>query len=423
MKVIIAEDDSVTRAILVTLLHRAGHDVVSYCDGLSLWKDISKTEGSKLLILDWHMPGLDGVEICKRIRNSKMKHETYVILLSSDDSVTDVVDGLDSGADDFMSKPVSRAELLARLRVAERTLGYQAELARQINEMEDTINGRYMPKRLVGTGGLGSVYEGMDRLLQRKVAIKVINPNAEANKNIWEAALEEAKLTANLQHPNIISVFDCGKNTQGAFVVMELFEGDTLEKYTDTHVPIDLALFRQIVVKALMGLSEAHRNEILHCDLKPSNIMIRKSRHGGEEIELKILDFGLAKFKGQDYEKEEEGGCIMASIYYLAPEIIVGKPIDFRTDLYSLGHVFFHLLARRPSYDKKSNQEMLLCHVKGEYPDVREFHPRVSDNLAEWLDHLMSHRPKDRYNTAEEALEAFETYVGSETPKSSAPAA
>ena len=345
MKVLIAEDDSVTRMVITSTLKTTGNEVISFADGNSLWKAFPTIDGPKILFLDWIMPGLNGLEICQRVHTLEARQQVYTIMLSANDSVDDVVYGLDSGADDYLTKPVMRAELLARLRVAERTLGFQLELAKQVHELKDTINGRYEPEVLIGTGGLGSVYRGKDRLLQRPVAIKILNSKvqAEDEPDVWDEALSEAMLTANIRHHNIMSVYDCGQNAQGAFLVMELFEGSNLEQILDETGALPMATFWKVAKETLIGLKAAHDNNILHNDIKPSNIMIRSLEGNESEIDLRILDFGLAKARDQEYEEEKD--CVMASIHYLSPELIVGDPIDVRSDIYSLGHVFFHLLA------------------------------------------------------------------------------
>ncbi|MEM9445552.1 MAG: protein kinase [Verrucomicrobiota bacterium] len=409
MKILVAEDDSVTRMVIASTLKSTGNEVSAFADGNSLWEACSKMEGPRILFLDWIMPGLSGLEICKRLDALEERSQVYVIMLSANDSVEDVVHGLDSGADDYLTKPVLRAELHARLRAAQRTLGYQIELAKQVHELKDTINGRYEPGELVGSGGLGSVYKGKDRLLQRPVAIKILNTAlmGDGIGNGWDEALSEAMLTASICHHNIMSVYDCGQNAQGAFLVMELFEGQNLEQILDESGALSLSTFWKLAKEVLLGLKAAHDNNILHNDIKPSNIMVRPLEGSPNDLEIRILDFGLAKVRDQD-DYGDDSECVMASIHYLSPEIIVGDPIDMRSDIYSLGQVFYHLLAGRPAYNLKTVDDMLRAHLKGDYENVRTYNREVPEQVSYWLDGMLEHDCDKRYQSVDEVLRVFQ---------------
>jgi phosphoserine phosphatase RsbU/P len=136
MKILVADDDAVCRTILTNLLQKADHEVVPCVDGSSALTALLAPDAPPVAILDWMMPGLDGLEVCTKLRSANLKQRPYVIIQSARREKTDIVAGLDSGADDYLPKPLNSAELLARLRVAERTIGYQSELKQQIDEME-----------------------------------------------------------------------------------------------------------------------------------------------------------------------------------------------------------------------------------------------------------------------------------------------
>ncbi|MEM9400484.1 MAG: protein kinase [Verrucomicrobiota bacterium] len=404
MKVIVADDDPVSRMVLLSTLKSANYELIIFSDGRSLWDSLPSISGPKIILLDWVMPGYHGPEICRKLQDSPQRSLTYVIMLSAYDEMKSVIYGLDSGADDYLAKPVRKGELLARLRVAERTLAVQEELSNQIKDLENTINGRYQMFEEIGSGGLGAVYRGKDRILQRPVAIKLLK-NSIANSDIWAKAKSEAMLTATIQHRNIIDIYDCGRNAEGAYVVMELFDGQNLEDFMNLQAQIPLGLFEIFAREMMLGLMAAHDHNILHCDIKPSNVMVRLCGPKMKELEVRILDFGLAKL--HDQAKENTDDCIMASVFYLSPELIIGDPLDARSDLYSLGFVFYHLLAGTPAYNEETVDGMLRAHLKGEYIDICEFNPEVSPELRSWLKQLMARRPDDRFQSTEEALLAF----------------
>lgn len=139
MQILIAEDDIVSRAVLERTLKGWGHDVVITCDGLAAWEVLKREDAPKLAVLDWMMPGLDGVEVCSRVRALERSEPTYLILLTAKQQVEDVVVGLDSGANDYVRKPFNRQELQSRLRVGERMVALQRVLAERVRQLEQAL--------------------------------------------------------------------------------------------------------------------------------------------------------------------------------------------------------------------------------------------------------------------------------------------
>lgn len=139
MKVLIAEDDPVSRKLLESALVRWSHEVVVTGNGQEAWEALQAEDGPRLAILDWMMPGLDGVDLCRRARENEATRSTYLILLTARDSATDLIQGLDAGADDYLTKPFNRDELRARVQVGERILGLQQELSARVGELEEAL--------------------------------------------------------------------------------------------------------------------------------------------------------------------------------------------------------------------------------------------------------------------------------------------
>jgi phosphoserine phosphatase RsbU/P len=139
MQILIAEDDIVSRAVLERTLKSWGHDVVITCDGQAAWEVLKREDAPKLAVLDWMMPGLDGVEVCSRVRALERNEPTYLILLTAKQQVEDVVVGLDSGANDYVRKPFNRQELQSRLRVGERMIALQGVLAERVRQLEQAL--------------------------------------------------------------------------------------------------------------------------------------------------------------------------------------------------------------------------------------------------------------------------------------------
>ncbi len=140
MRVLVAEDDAVSRRVLEALLTKWGHDVSAYADGVEAWKGLSGEDPPEIALLDWMMPGFDGVELCAGIRRLPSPQYVYVILLTARDRTADIVEGLNAGADDYLVKPIEPQELGARVKVAERVVGLQIQLADRIAQLEDALS-------------------------------------------------------------------------------------------------------------------------------------------------------------------------------------------------------------------------------------------------------------------------------------------
>lgn len=204
--------------------------------------------------------------------------------------------------------------------------------------VERTIDGKYRLEKLLGRGGMGAVYKATDLRLSRTVAVKVIIGSMFGDAMALRRFEREARTSARLSHPNIITVFDFGTIGQGAYLVMEYVEGQTLREYLkkNGNVPPDLAAdwFNQI----LEGINAAHRTGVVHRDLKPENILLAQT--GPNKITVKILDFGLAKVKmtdSVDSRSLTSPGAVLGTLNYMSPEQIVGIETDHRTDIFALG--------------------------------------------------------------------------------------
>lgn len=275
------------------------------------------------------------------------------------------------------------------------------------------IQGRYRQLQRIASGGLGNVYLGHDEQLQRRVAIKRLRRDWADLDLPSDSAWQEAKALAALQHPNIVTLFDFGEDCMGAFFIMEFIDGETLDQRIQ-HGPLDADTFVEVARQALEGVNAAHQCGILHRDLKPSNFMLRFLPNGG--LNLKILDFGLAKFQEvPSVQTSCQDGHVMGSIYYIAPEQFQNQPLDSRTDLYSLGQVFYTCLAGHPAYQGQTVFEVLNLHMLGTPARLEEIRPDVDPALTGWVHRLMQRVPAHRPRDSAEALEGLYQWIRSRT--------
>ncbi|MDF1814548.1 MAG: protein kinase [Verrucomicrobiales bacterium] len=265
---------------------------------------------------------------------------------------------------------------------------------------------RYQIKEKIGSGGVGVVYRAYDTKLHRDVAIKrVLLGTEQDNDDLTEKLLEEAKVLSTLNHPNIVTVHDVGVDNEGPFVVMELLKGETLDQIIERGVmPVeDFEIFAR---QTLEGLIAAQSVNVLHRDLKPPNIMITWLPSGN--FQFKILDFGLAKFaRAPSTQTVAQGHSILGSIFFMAPEQFEQLPLDGRTDLYSLGALFYYALTAQHPFQGDMAAQVMAAHMMHQFVPLRLLRPDVPDEISEWVEGLMAREMDDRPADARAALEGL----------------
>lgn len=409
-KVILADDDVPTTELLRMALEEAGFEVEIFNNGREAWERLLGQHEPALVIMDWIMPEIPGIEICRSITGLGLHQHLYVLMISGLSEPEQVVEALDAGADDYIRKPIYIPELLAKMRVASRRMGRMAMLEKRVADMTAAQHGRYEMKGLIGKGGLGEVFEGWDNLLGRSVAIKRFRPLVKPDSDAQEEMKREARIMASLNHPNLTTIYDCWDSPMGTFVVMELLRGVDLDKIVDES-PLAAPLFQKLCEHLLSGLDAAYRAGILHCDLKPSNIMIvGDPLKDMDDILVKILDFGVARLVSEVRELHtHESAFVEGSLYFIAPEILASEPIDVRSDLYSVGHILFYALTGKHGVQGNSIEEVIEAHLQGGNYRLADMRPDLPMRICAWVENLMSRQPSERPTTPHEALNTFRT--------------
>lgn len=269
---------------------------------------------------------------------------------------------------------------------------------------------RYKIYEKMGAGGVGAVFRAYDSQLKRWVAIKRLLSATEASSNDPDTAelRREADTLASLRNPNIVTIFDVASDDEGLFIVMELLEGEDLADVL-ARGPLSYDDFKELATQTLEGLLAAHQNHILHRDIKPENIKIE--RLPGGRLQSKIIDFGLARagLRGRK-QTEDQAGTVMGSIFYMAPEQLTREPVDARTDLYSLGCVFYEALSGKRAFDGESMNDVIDRHINHEIVPLHVVAPWVQPWLSAWVLRLMSGKPEDRPADAGQAIEEFRAW-------------
>jgi serine/threonine protein kinase len=279
-----------------------------------------------------------------------------------------------------------------------------------------TVVGGCRLESLLGVGGMGAVWRAHHLALDVPVALKLMLPIKDVDPNAGERLLREARAAARLRHPNIVGVLNVGEEAGLPFLVMELVEGQSLQKVLDARGSLPVSEALGFVLQVLNALEVTFENRIVHRDIKPDNILI-----DGKGV-AKLADLGLAKQAGGDLALTQTG-VVMGSPYYIAPEQAANsKAADPRADLYSLGCVLFHLLTGGPPYTGATYVEVLLKHISGPLPDLTRMGPSLPKELAAVVLRLMAKSPAARYQTPQEVRAALLPFVAGSTQPVTVPA-
>ena len=263
-----------------------------------------------------------------------------------------------------------------------------------IDERRGTIfAGRYRLERKLGGGGMADVWLAEDQELGRKVAIKMLHDRYANDTQFVERFRREATHAAGLSHPNVVSIFDRGEAEGSYFIVMEYVEGRTLKELIVTRGPCPVPVAISYVRQVLAALRYAHRNGIVHRDIKPHNVLV------DHEGRVKVADFGIARAGSSQMT---EAGSIIGTAQYLSPEQARGAPVDESSDLYSTGIVLFELLTGKVPFTGETPVEIAMKHLSQVPPAPSSIRPEVPHDLDLVVLRALAKEPADRYRSAKE---------------------
>lgn len=280
-----------------------------------------------------------------------------------------------------------------------------------------TIGGKYTIQSIIGQGGMAVVYQAFDNLIERPVVIKVMQAWLANDERANERFKRECQLTAQLNHPNVIRVYDGGLlNNHEPFLVMEYVPGESLRRALDRHGPVPLKTAANIVIQVSRGLGEAHAAGIIHRDLKPDNILIEAVKHSNQRI--KILDFGIA-YLVAGAQRLTQTGKLIGTPAYISPEQLKDRAIDARADLYALGVILFELLTGRVPFEGETAESILTKQLFEAPPPISASMPEYAPDSQVELVILkaLAKDPNDRYQTALEFEQAVEKAAKEPTHK------
>jgi serine/threonine-protein kinase len=256
----------------------------------------------------------------------------------------------------------------------------------------------------VGQGGMAVVYRAQDETLKREVAIKVLHAHLLAEPESKARLEREAQAVAKLHHDNILQVFDySGGDSLSSYIVTEFIDGQTLKQFLNTRKTPLPEVAALIAIELGTALAHAHSLGILHRDVKPENVMVRK------DGVIKLMDFGVAQIL--DLERMTITGQLLGSPAYMAPELFEGKPLDFRTDVFSVGIMLYQMATGALPFSGRNPHEVLKRIAEGRFPDPRTLNRLVADRLARIIARALAKKPDDRYATIGALVDELKLYV------------
>ncbi|MGE3804890.1 MAG: ABC transporter substrate-binding protein [Gemmataceae bacterium] len=271
--------------------------------------------------------------------------------------------------------------------------------------------GTYRVFRVLGAGGMGTVFLAEDSCLNRKTALKTMRPEIAVDPSAKQRFLREAQATANIRSDHIVTIFQVGEESGVPFLAMELLEGSPLDRWLEDQsnkratVKETLDIGRQVA----KGLDAAHSSGLVHRDIKPANIWVERSTG-----RVKILDFGLVRVSAED-QRITQTGMVMGTPAYMAPEQAEGERVDFRTDLFSLGCVLYELCTGNLPFERSSTLAVLKAVALFEPPPPHQVNPEVPEDLSELIIQLMAKKKEERPGSAAEVVERLEGIMGLNT--------
>ena len=261
----------------------------------------------------------------------------------------------------------------------------------------DKIGGRYRILSRIAMGGMADVYEANDLILKRVVSLKVMRESLLKDPENAERFRAETIAAASFNHPNIVRVYGMGEVDGRPYMANEYIKGQTLRDKLNFSLTLSLTEACEVMLQLTSGIDYIHKHGLVHRDIKPDNLFYMS------DGTVKISDFGISTSIGM----KPSGDSIQGTIYYCAPEVLMGRPAEIANDIYSMGVVFFEMLTGHVPFDGKDPEEIAVKQVRSRFPEVSKFVPSIPVMIDRIIAQACRKRPEERYLTAEEFHDAI----------------
>jgi serine/threonine protein kinase len=413
MRIVAADDDERILRVLDRCLRGWGYEATVVGNGHDAWTLLKRADSPRVVILDWDMPGLSGLEVCRLLRSTPHGADVYVLMLTARQGKADLIEALEAGADDFLEKPFHTRELQLRLAKGVRDVARDTgRTARDpsVPPTGTTLAGKYRLEKMIASGGMGTVWLGVHLSLGVNVAIKFMNKSL-AETAAYASFEREARAAARLRNEHIVRIYDHGIDQQGLpYLVMEYLSGQSLGMRIDERGPLPLDDVAAIVEQVARALSEAHAHGIVHRDIKPENILLVDDAEHERGFNVKLIDFGLAD--PADARPAHHVGAsaeIAGTPHYMSPEYLSGnaKP-DALLDLWALAVTVFVAITAKAPFDGNSVDE-IYRQVNAAPPMPSSMNPDVPPELDAWFARACAAAPGERFASAAQMATALST--------------
>ncbi|MBP7689757.1 MAG: serine/threonine protein kinase, partial [Thermoflexales bacterium] len=256
------------------------------------------------------------------------------------------------------------------------------------------LNNRYRLLAQVASGGMAVVYKAHDLTLNRVVAVKILRENFAEDSGFRARFQSEAQAAANLAHPNIVTVYDYGQDGNRAYIVMEFVEGRDLKSVIRAESPLPMDRAIDLMAQACAALGHAHRAGLVHCDVKPQNLIVTPDGR------LKVTDFGIARAISQSMPQNVE--TVWGTPHYFSPEQAAGEAPTPASDVYSLGVVMYEMLSGQLPFDADNHTDLAMQHLQDQPPPLTALNPAVPIQIEQIINRVMAKDPTARYRTADQ---------------------
>lgn len=258
--------------------------------------------------------------------------------------------------------------------------------------------GNYQIIRSLGKGELSQVYSAYDEVAKREVALKLLLPELARDPLAMKRLEHEALSATKIRHKNMVRIYAVERTPEGhPYIVMELIDGPSLAEVIKRKIEYPTIDLIEFMIQAAEGLRAALLQKLIHCDVKPMNMIISPAK------ELKLVDFGLAKAVWTPTQPQQPG-LVAGTPQYMSPEQVEGRPLDHRSDIYSLGASFYHIISGRPPFEGSTARETMVMHSRVPLVPLRKWRPDICEELSEIIDHTMAKLPEDRYQDYDDLI-------------------
>ncbi|MFN2363235.1 MAG: protein kinase, partial [Halarsenatibacteraceae bacterium] len=264
--------------------------------------------------------------------------------------------------------------------------------------MDKVIKNRYEINKELGRGGMAVVYEATDIMLDRQVALKMLRPEYASDEDFIKKIRHEARAVARISHPNVVNIYDIGQTDNYHYLVMENIIGQNLKEIIDARNKLPIIEALDIASQIAAALHVAHESDIVHCDIKPHNIILTP------ENQVKVTDFGIARAVSSTVTLDMTDS-VVGSAHYFSPEQAKGGEITPLTDIYSLGIVLFEMLTGTVPFTGETAVSVALKHIKEPVPDLANYNKSIPEEINKLIKKALAKNPEERFSSALEMRE------------------